>query len=142
MSTTDKDSLTSVFDANHGPDKTLVHDGTISYPILASGPAAGPRNFADGTRLQTPFFYDPSKGNLLVEEIALSNSVPFPGPNIDFQPSLEVRVLGGGPNVTSGNPYNVTAVAQFTFVPEPSSLVAAVAGLGWFCFCRLRSHRS
>ena len=44
MSTTDKDSLTTVFDDNHGPDKTLVHDGVISYPVLASGPTEGPRD--------------------------------------------------------------------------------------------------
>jgi hypothetical protein len=142
MSTTDKDSLSSVFDDNHGPDKTLVHDGTIAYPILASGPAAGPRDFAAGTRLQTPFFYDPSQGNLLIEEIALSNSVPFPGPHIDFQPTAEVRAVGGSANSASGTPFNGTPIVQFTFVPEPSSLAVAalfLCGLGFF---PLRSPRT
>jgi hypothetical protein len=126
MSTTDKDSLTSVFDDNHGANKTLVHDGAISFPVLASGPPAGPRDFADGTPLQSPFYYDPSQGNLLIEEISFFNSVPFPGPNIDFQSTPEVRLLSGPPNSATGTPFNVTAVARFIFVPEPSSFVAAV----------------
>ena len=131
MSTTAKNSLTSVFDDNHGPDKTLVHDGTISYPILANGPAGGPKTFADGTRLQTPFLYDPSKGNLLIEEIALQNSVPFPGPNIDFQSSAVVRVVGGSANSTSGTPFNATAIVQFIFVPEPSAFILSLISFWW-----------
>jgi hypothetical protein len=120
MSTTDKNSLTVAFDENHGADKTLVHDGTIAFPILASGAAEGPRDFGDGTRLQTPFYYDPSNGNLLIEEVAFVNSVPFPGPHIDFQSSAEVRVVVGSPNSTSGNQFNVSAIAQFEFVPQIS----------------------
>jgi hypothetical protein len=115
MSTTDKDSLTNVFDDNHGPDKTLVIDGTVTYPILASGPAEGPRDFANGTPLQTPFYYDPSKGNLLIEEIALTNSVPFPGPHLDFQSSTEARVLFGSANSTTGSQLTGILIGQFTF---------------------------
>jgi hypothetical protein len=120
MSTTERNNLTNVFDENHGRDKTLVHDGTISFSILASGPAEGPRDFGGGTRIQTPFYYDPSKGNLLIEEVAFVNSVPFPGPHIDFQSSADVRVVAGSPNSTSGDQFNVSAIAQFEFVPSSS----------------------
>ncbi len=83
MSTTDKDNLTTVFDDNHGPDKTLVYDGEVTYPLLGSGPAGGPKDFADGPTLQTPFFYDPSMGNLVIElgaESQLFATTPRRGP--------------------------------------------------------------
>jgi hypothetical protein len=121
MSTTDKDSLTTVFEDNHGQDKTLVVDGTVRYPILSSGATEAPRDFADGTPLQTPFYYDPSKGNLLIEEIALQNSVPFPGPHLDFQMSTEARVVFGSATSGSGNLLSGTPIAQFTFAAAPPS---------------------
>jgi hypothetical protein len=121
MSTTSKDSLTGDFVADHGPDKRLVFDGTFTFPIVVTGEPGAPRDFAPGMPLQTPFYYDPSQGNLLVEAYSPSNSNPFPGPKIDAQSTLEARLA------VPGEPSNLSAILNFTFVPEPSSL--AITGL-------------
>jgi hypothetical protein len=76
MSTTNLSNLTNVFADNHGPNKSLVHDGTMIYPLLTTGPPQGPRDFAEGTRLHTPFFYDPSEGNLLIERLTFDVAGP------------------------------------------------------------------
>jgi hypothetical protein len=119
MSTTDKDSLTSIFDDNSGSDKTLVHDGTITKTFVVTGPPEGPKDFGGGTPLHTPFDYDPSQGNLLMESEVFENSVPFPGPTIDAQSTAEATLLAGPPGSTSGSLYNSNGVFQFVFVPEP-----------------------
>jgi hypothetical protein len=127
MSTTNKTSLTNVFDDNHGPNKSLVFDGTMTYPFLGTGPAAGPRPFADGTRLQTPFYYDPSQGNLLVELRDFDKNYPLPA-SIDVVtiPSANIRLLinSGNPNGATGVPApNTVSPMRFEFVvPEPSTL--------------------
>jgi hypothetical protein len=139
MSTTDKDSLTRVFDDNHGPNKTLVHDGTMSFPVLGTGPPQGPRDFADGTRLQTPFFYDPSQGNLLVERLVFADSIPVPSPTLDTQSTAEARVLAtnvGFPNTPTGILQNEGPATQFEFVPEPSAFV--LTGLALVCLLAWR----
>ena len=116
MSTTDKDILTDVFDDNHGPDKIMVHDGAITYPLLATGPASGPREVADGTRLQTPFVYDPSQGNLLVERLSFANN-PSRQVNIDVQRTSLARILINDvdPSSTTGSLLTDVAVIQFEF---------------------------
>ena len=130
MSTTNKTSLTNVFDDNHGPNKALLFDGTMTYPFLGTGPAAGPRPFADGTRLQTPFYYDPSQGNLVVELRDFDKNYPIPA-SIDVVtiPSASIRTLlnEGNPNGATGVPIpNTVAPMRFEFVvPEPSAAVLA-----------------
>jgi hypothetical protein len=115
MSATDKTSLTPVYDDNHGPNKTMVHDGPLSFHILGTGPAAGPRDVADGPRLQAPFHYDPSQGNLLIEWLTTEPSLT-PSPTLDGLPSPGfARVMSGGPNATSANPVFNTGVFQLEF---------------------------
>jgi hypothetical protein len=117
MSTTDKTSLTPVYDENHGPNKTMVHDGPLSFHVLGTGPAAGPRDVADGPRLQSPFHYDPSQGNLLIEWLTTEPSLT-PSPTLDGLPSPGfARVMSGGPHATSANPAFNTGVFHFEFVP-------------------------
>ncbi|MCI0642567.1 MAG: PEP-CTERM sorting domain-containing protein [Gemmataceae bacterium] len=143
MSTTNLSDLTAVFGNNHGADKTLVHDGPIRYPLLATGPAGGPRDIADGRLLDTAFFYDPSQGNLLVERLVFSTN-PSPRANLDAVLSSQNLVLVNNTdplNATSGTFVAAPAVLQFEFVPEPSTFVLAgiamVGVVGW----RLRRLR-
>lgn len=42
VSTTTKTKLTGNFAADHGPDKTLVFDGSFVFPVVVTGPPAGP----------------------------------------------------------------------------------------------------
>jgi hypothetical protein len=134
MSTINLTSLTGAFDANHGPDKKMVFDGTFTYPFLGSGPTAGPRPFADGTRLQTPFYYDPSQGNLVVELRDFDKNYPVPASiDVATTPSANIRTLlnEGNPNGATGTLVpNVFAPMQFEFVvPEPSTF--ALVGLAF-----------
>ena len=129
ISTTNKTSatLSTVFADNHGPDKTLVHDGSYTYPILGSGPPQGPRDFADGMRFQSPFYYDPSQGNLLIEQIHRGGTLPNLSPAIDVRSTPGFTLLGGdfNPNGTTGTLFTGLPAMQFEFVPEPSAVVLA-----------------
>jgi hypothetical protein len=130
MSTTDKTAttLTNTYDNNHGANKSLVHDGAISFPVLATGPAQGPRNVADGPRLQTPFIYDPSKGNLLIEWMRFDGPT---SPRIDVLASnasgATVLLNQTSPTAATGSLFNQPPVIQFEFdaIPEPSTCVLA-----------------
>jgi hypothetical protein len=125
MSTTSLNSLTTTFDANQGADKKLVFNGSVTYPLLGSGPAAGPRGIADGLKLQSPFFYDPSKGNLLIEEKRFDGNYPVPA-TVDIVSGISGRLLlnDPGPNAPTGILLDSVPVLQIEFdvVPEPSTL--------------------
>jgi hypothetical protein len=144
MSTTSRNSLTTVFDDNHGSNKTLVFDGTMQYPFIGTGPAAGPRDFANGRHLQTPFYYDPAQGNLLIELRDLDKNYPVPAA-IDLVtiPSSNIRTLlnDGNANAAAGTPVpNIVAPMQFEFaVPEPSAF--ALAGVTLVCSIVSRRKR-
>jgi hypothetical protein len=135
MSTTDKTplTLTTAFDANHGVDKTLVHDGAFTLPLLGTGPPQGPRDMADGPRLQTPFDYDPSQGNLLLDWMQLDGGTPIP--RIDVHsiagPGTRVVINQTSATAATGNLLNTPAVIRFEFdiVPEPSSIVLTSCAL-------------
>ena len=132
MSTTTLSSLTSVFESNHGPDKTLVHDGPMSYPLLRAGPGPGPAAFADGVPLQTPFYYDPSQGNLLIDRMVFANSGSTLLGTVDLQSTPEARILViDNPSGTAGSLSNAVPVMQFQFVPEPATV--ALAGCAVLC---------
>lgn len=122
ISTTSKtsDTLSIVFAENHGTDKTLVHDGALTQRILATGT---PRDFTDGMRFQTPFYYDPSLGNLLIERIDRGGSSPSPA--IDVQSTSGFPILAGNFKVdaVNGTRFSGLPVTQFEFVPEPAALV-------------------
>jgi hypothetical protein len=132
MSTTKLNSLTTVFDNNHGPDKTLVHDGPMSFPLLPAGLGPGPAGFADGIPLQTPFYYDPSQGNLLVDRMVFANSPSGTVATVDLQLTAEVRrIVADNPTGIAGAPANTVPVMEFQFVPEPATL--ALAGAAFLC---------
>ena len=122
ISTTSKDTVSTVFADNHGSDKTLVFQGDYTYSLLGGGPPQGPHDFADGMRFQTPFYYDPSQGNLLIEQIHRTSSIPNPSPVGDVQSTTGFTVLGASFNLNavSGDLFTGLAVTQFEFaVPEP-----------------------
>lgn len=55
------------FDENFGVDQTVVYDGPWRVTSSFLGPFQGPKAFDIVLPLHTPFLYDPSQGNLLVE---------------------------------------------------------------------------
>lgn len=71
LSTTSKgpDTLSPIFVENIGPDETVVvGPGPFHRDMgICSGPLNGPERFKDFLIFHTPFFFDPSMGNLLVD---------------------------------------------------------------------------
>ncbi len=123
-------NLSSTFANNLGPDATTVY-GTpgVGSPLAISseGDVAGdPAAFDISVTLTTPFHYDPSKGNLLLD---IQNYEGAESPNnIEFDATMESDSVSrsynfGSATATTANyadPLGV--VTEFVAVPEPGSL--------------------
>ena len=97
--------------------------------------------------LQTPFLYNPSAGNLLLDVDNISGANAAVGS--DFFDAVNItgdsvsRVFGseGAPNATTGTPDSFGLIAQFQFgpaaVPEPTTLTllgfgaVSLVGYAW-----------
>jgi hypothetical protein len=60
-------ALSNVFANNVGPDESVVYSGALSLSSNSIGPIGGPKEFDIVITLQTPFLYDPTAGNLLLD---------------------------------------------------------------------------
>jgi hypothetical protein len=69
LSTTSKvpDGLSTTFASNLGADDTLVFNGSLQLSSSFTGPVDGPKAFDVRIVLTTPFVYDPTAGNLLLD---------------------------------------------------------------------------
>jgi len=131
LSTTSKapDGLSTTFADNVGANDTVVF-----------GPAAGPKAFDIVVNLSTPFLYDPTKGNLLLDVRNFSGgTATFLDAQITQGDSIS-RVLSDWPGSTvsssTGTADTIGLVTQFTFgaasvVPEPptGTLIGVGAGM-------------
>ena len=120
LSTTSSDNLSENFSENIGSDATVVFEGSISitYPVSGSG---GPHPFGPNVQYQTPFFYDPSMGNLLVEQISQSGSVGIgtrDAQSTDYISFLGELIGASAPKALRRE----VLVRQFT-IPEPATVV-------------------
>ena len=120
------DSLSPVFGENLGQDSIAVRTG--QWGFLARNDDGNPRPFDVGIRFDTPFYYDPSKGNLALTIIAFGTRSPL---ILDAESTTGDgvgRVFG--PNALSGTIDSLGLVTRFdiTPIPEPSSM--AILGLG------------
>ncbi len=61
------DGLNTTYANNIGPDATTVYSGSLSLGSACNGPASGPKDFDIVINLATPFYYNPSQGNLLMD---------------------------------------------------------------------------
>ncbi len=59
--------LTTTFADNLGGDEQVFVDGPLTLSSSFTGPAGGPKDFDIHINLSTPFLYDPSQGNLLMD---------------------------------------------------------------------------
>lgn len=117
------------FDSNDGPDNTLFAS------VNLSGPAPLQLVFAG-----RPFDYDPANGNLLMD-IHVSNEVGSGGAFYDARSGTATGVFSRYQNFSSGTE-GFGLVTQFTFdpvvVPEPSTVVLLLGGLGGLVLATLR----
>jgi phosphatidylinositol-3-phosphatase len=77
LSTTSRtpDGLSSIFAENVGADDTQVFSGALQTAVTSTG---DPSNFEIVINFSTPFYYDPGKGNLLLDVRNLQGGTEVP----------------------------------------------------------------
>lgn len=122
-------SLSTTFATNVGSDDQVVYSGALSFISAGTpgGGAAGP--FDAILTLKTPFLYDPTQGNLVLD---IRNFGP---------PANNIFIDGGGDHSTAlvyvdnstsaatGTVQPAGLSTQFTFVPVPEASMTAFFGL-------------
>jgi Ca2+-binding RTX toxin-like protein len=117
------DGLSLTFADNVGADDTVVFTGSLSLTSGFTGPPAGPKDFDYIIPLQTPFLYDPSAGNLLLEVRNLSGALAFTAFDAQFASGDSVSRMFSNPFVgqdatsTTGFADTLGLVVRFTAIP-------------------------
>ncbi len=139
LSTTSRsvDGLSSTFADNVGLNETaIVPQGPFHLGVSSGG------NFTAIIGLPSPFYYDPSQGNLLLDirNFGGGNTTwgvpPFNGPAYVDASNVTgdrvSRVFANDVNALSGTADSLGLVTQFwiTPVPEPPALALLAVGLG------------
>lgn len=131
LSTTQKtaDTLSMTFSENVGSDELVVLDRAVTLSTSNVGPPEGPKNFDYILEFDTPFFYDPNEGNLLIDMLESGRTESFAP---DLHSSLDIAFVGNfsDPNAAVAS-FSDTGigVVEFVFVPEPSTLFLSLLGL-------------
>jgi hypothetical protein len=139
VSTTQRQTPGAVFAENIGPDAVVVLDGRAqtTFPAFNPTPQPGvdpntiPNPFTEIAHYETPFFYDPAKGNLSLDFISQGTQ----GPSFAWDAHSIGRSFGNGGPVNSPTAnffFSDGIVEQFVFstaIPEPGSVVLMGVGL-------------
>jgi hypothetical protein len=112
------DGLSTIFDNNRGPNVVPVYLGSLPLSSACIGPASGPKNFDIVINLRTPFFYNPARGNLLMDVWNYNggSSTYFDAIN-SFGDSVSRLYTFLGDNATTGQTDSSGLVTAFTIVP-------------------------
>jgi hypothetical protein len=139
LSTTTKapDGLSKIFAQNVGDDDTKVFQGALSLSSAFTGAATGPKDFDIVINLTTPFLYNPSAGNLLldVRNFAGGFSTQFDGENTvgDSISRVASHLVGAsGGMADSGGLVTKFVTTTPPLPPEPGQAVpepASVLGI-------------
>lgn len=138
LSTSTAGSLGDVFADNVGADVTTVHSGHLT--VFAPNTAPSPIIFEFVIPLQVPFFYDPSRGDLLMEFRNISgespgvllnrvNNSPVTQRLFADDPSATTGTLGGGPPGSRFGLVTQFTTGSITTLPEPASMALILLGL-------------
>ena len=139
LSTTTLSSLSSDFADNLGDDAAIVYEGSLASTYPVSGPPEGPNPFGTGVEYQNWFFYDPSLGNLVLEEVTTVGN-DLADTYKDWGQSGNSTLAASNPEAVSGEDNRAVIVSQFTIVPEPSSSFLVVLGLLGLAMLRRRGR--
>lgn len=110
--------LSPAFDANHGPDKTVVFDGIWQPGASPSGTA--PSAFLQQLELQTPFAFSHHRGSLVVD-IQLRSATGFNSSSFDAERGSGMgRVYSlSGPDAVTGSTQDIALALCPSAVPQP-----------------------
>jgi hypothetical protein len=102
----------------------VVFSGSLSLSSSFTGPVGGPKAFDIVTTLETPFLYDPSGGNLLLDVRNFSNTTTtqFDAHNAAGDSISRVYYANDANAATADSGNSAGLIAQFTFIPEPGTL--------------------
>ena len=130
LSTAAVDPLSSSYGTNVGSDDTTVFRGPLAMSVVS--PKGSLRPFEIVIPLSTPFVYDPSAGDLLLDLRLHDNPNPTEAKFID---SLTIAGVLARVYCSSGCSVEDSGglidggflITRFTFAPEPDSALAAAA---------------
>ncbi|MBL8901392.1 MAG: trypsin-like peptidase domain-containing protein [Planctomycetes bacterium] len=114
-------TMSSTFDTNHGANRARVFDGTFSVPFTTG--LGDPRLFPVSVQLDTPFYYDPAAGPLLLDirMLGLSGSSANFDTTFTVTPAPDDRRMGHSSDPNA-------AVANFS--PQRNGLALSLCGVG------------
>ena len=119
------DQLSSTFAANTGTNVTTVFNGALPLSSQFVGPAQGPKAFDMTVNFTTPFVYDPTSGNLLVDIQDFSDELTTSTDGQNEGNDLSSRLSAVDPNATSGNPDTSGVILEiiYTLDNQPPFIV-------------------
>ena len=124
-------TLSTTFASNVGADNVTVFNSFVFLNAPVTGPPGGPKGFTVTFPI-TPFIYNPSAGNLLLDVRAFESGGGISAP-LDAQSNSPFTAHVDAPSIaaTSGSSFADGLVTQFQFtpVPEPSTLVLGSLGV-------------
>ena len=142
LATALRTSLSTTFANNVGPDDTTVFaKEELALSSAGTGPANGPKDFDIHIQFTTSFFYDPSKGSLLldVRNFGGGSSAQFDAVN-SVADSVS-RVVSFNVDDTSGISDSIGLVTRFDFEAVPEPATGAIAGLALVAMFARRLRR-
>ncbi len=140
------DGLSTTFASNVGSDNTSVFSGSLSLSSTDAPGSGNTRAFDIVVNLSTPFFYDPSQGNLLLDVRNFGGVGTTQFDAVQTSSDSISRVLSF--NVNSGTGLGdtlglVTAFDGVSSVPEPSTLaLLGMASLGMIGYSWQRKRKT
>lgn len=115
-------SLSMTYADNVGDDETVVFDGALTLATQNRGPAEGPKEFDLAINFTTPFRYDPSDGNLLID---FAWYKPFSSVGVDECGAADTALCQwvghiGNPDAAVANAAGLSGgIRQFVFSAHP-----------------------
>lgn len=132
------DGLSTTFTNNVGANDKVVYSGPLTFSSSFTGPRDGPKSFDITVTLQTPFLFNPSQGNLLLDIHRNTLGFVTPGQlsNLDAVNSATDGVSSvytynsGVASPTADFSSTKEVVTQFTFTPAPVPETSTTVSLG------------